>query len=314
MKFKLKNLSPLIGILILIYILYIIDLRKLFLILSSASPFLIIIAAAISLFSMFIINLRWLKIIKIMDMNISYRETLSILAKGITLGTITPGKLGELYRSKYLKDKTKKSFGVCFSSVILCRLFDLFSLLVLGCLAILFFTYYYSVSIISPLFLIILILIFSTSLFIFSNHKRMKSVLKPIVSSFIPENHKSKLRFHFNEFYKGLYSIKIKNYLILLSYTLIMWCINIFTVYLLSQSLNIQVSFFYYFLIFPIILLINLIPISISGLGTSQASFMFFLFLKNIPAESAVALSFLVIFITGMIYALPGLVLYLIKK
>jgi len=314
MKFKLKNLSPLIGILILIYILYAIDLKKLFLILGSANPFLIIIAAATSLFSMFILNLRWLKIIKIMDMNISYKKSLGILAKGITLGTITPGKLGELYRSKYLMDKTKKSFGACFSSVVLCRLFDLFSLLALGCLAILFFTYYYSVSIISPLFLISLIFIFSISLFIFSSHKRMKIILKPIVSSFIPENYKSKLRFHFNEFYKGLYSIKMRNYFVLLFYTLVMWFINIFMVYLLSKSLNIQISFFYYFLIFPIILLINLIPISISGLGTSQASFIFFLFLKDISPESAVALSFLVIFIGNIIYALPGLVLYLIKK
>jgi glycosyltransferase 2 family protein len=79
--------------------------------------------------------------------------------------------------------------------------------------------------------------------------------------------------------------------------------------YYIGQSLGIEAPLSTYFAFVPLILLVMLLPVTMSGLGTGQAAFLWFFARAGVAAPAAFALS--VIFIAlGVVGNLPGAILY----
>lgn len=85
--------------------------------------------------------------------------------------------------------------------------------------------------------------------------------------------------------------------------------LRILQAYYLGRSLGIDASLSTYFAFLPLILLVMLLPVTISGLGTGQAAFLWFFARAGVPAAAAVALSVLFIGL-GIVGNLPGGILY----
>jgi uncharacterized protein (TIRG00374 family) len=85
--------------------------------------------------------------------------------------------------------------------------------------------------------------------------------------------------------------------------------IRVIQAYCLGRALGIEVSLGLYFAFIPVIMLIMLLPISINGLGTSQAAFPWLFGTAGVPTAEAVALSILFIAL-GIVGNLPGGLLY----
>jgi hypothetical protein len=79
------------------------------------------------------------------------------------------------------------------------------------------------------------------------------------------------------------------------------WC--------LGRALGIDASMVIYFAFVPLILLVMLLPVSINGIGTSQAAFVWFFGRAGVPGADAFALSVLFLAL-GVIGNLPGGLLY----
>lgn len=80
--------------------------------------------------------------------------------------------------------------------------------------------------------------------------------------------------------------------------------IGIFVVFLLSKSINIDIAISYHFIFIPIITVISMIPISFSGVGLREYSFLHFYSIAGLTEEKAVTLSllwFIIMIITGLI-------------
>ena len=309
---KIKKYSFLIGPLIFIYILYKIDLNRLFGLLSSVKITFILLAIAVLPLFFLLMTLKWKKIIDSSEIKFSFKNTLISFLKGTALGVVTPGKLGELYRFKYLQRISKSSFGISLATVVIDRLIDLVALIILGLVSVLMLVHIYAVKI-SVLMIVLFFCFFILCLIILTKKRYMKKILRPFFRMFVPENHKEMIASHFHEFYKGLKSIGISTYLICILYTLMVWTLNILVVYLLGKSLMLGIPFWFMVLVVPLVTIVNLIPVSVSGLGTSQAAFIFTLSLIGISSESAVALSILVIALS-LIRAIPGAIIYAFKK
>lgn len=85
--------------------------------------------------------------------------------------------------------------------------------------------------------------------------------------------------------------------------------------YYLGRAVGITAGLPVYFAFVPLILLVMLLPITINGLGTSQAAFVWFFARAGVPAPLAFALSVLFVGLGivgnlpgGLIYAMRGLV------
>ena len=79
------------------------------------------------------------------------------------------------------------------------------------------------------------------------------------------------------------------------------WC--------LGRALGIEAGLIMYFIFIPIVLLIMLLPITVSGLGTSQGAFSWLFGSIGVPVAASVALSILFVAL-GIVGNLPGGLLY----
>jgi uncharacterized protein (TIRG00374 family) len=88
--------------------------------------------------------------------------------------------------------------------------------------------------------------------------------------------------------------------------------LRIIQAYCLGRSLGIDAGLTIYFAFIPVILLIMLLPVTINGLGTSQAAFVWFFGRVGVDAAPAFALSILYVAL-GIVGNLPGGLLYAMK-
>jgi uncharacterized protein (TIRG00374 family) len=85
--------------------------------------------------------------------------------------------------------------------------------------------------------------------------------------------------------------------------------LRVLQAFCLGRSLGIDAPLAAYFAFIPLILLIMLLPITINGLGTSQAAFVWFFSRAGVSSAAAFALSVLFVAL-GIVGNLPGAVLY----
>jgi uncharacterized protein (TIRG00374 family) len=85
--------------------------------------------------------------------------------------------------------------------------------------------------------------------------------------------------------------------------------IRILQAYCLGRAIGISAPLSVYFVLIPIVLLIMLLPITVNGLGTSQAAFPWLFGQAGVAAAPAVALSILFVAL-GVVGNLPGGLLY----
>ena len=85
--------------------------------------------------------------------------------------------------------------------------------------------------------------------------------------------------------------------------------LRVLQAYYLGRSLGIDATLGTYFAFVPLILLVMLLPVTVSGLGTGQAAFVWFFARVGVPAAAAFALSVLFIGL-GIVGNLPGGLLY----
>ena len=85
--------------------------------------------------------------------------------------------------------------------------------------------------------------------------------------------------------------------------------LRVFQAFFLGRSLGIDAPLAAYFAFIPLILLIMLLPITVNGLGTSQAAFVWFFARAGVASATAFALSVLFVAL-GIVGNLPGALLY----
>ena len=88
--------------------------------------------------------------------------------------------------------------------------------------------------------------------------------------------------------------------------------LRVLQAYYLGRAVGIAAGLPVYFAFVPLILLVMLLPITINGLGTSQAAFVWFFARASVAAPAAFALSVLFVGL-GIVGNLPGGVLYALR-
>jgi hypothetical protein len=85
--------------------------------------------------------------------------------------------------------------------------------------------------------------------------------------------------------------------------------LRVFQAFYLGRGLGLDAPLAAYFAFIPLILLIMLLPVTVNGLGTSQAAFVWFFARVGVASAAAFALSVLFVAL-GIVGNLPGAVLY----
>lgn len=256
-------------------------------------------SAMLYIFSIFVSSIRWRLLIM---GGIGLKRLFSLYLIGSFFNNLMPGIIGgdavkAYYLSKELKqghqNLSNPKISMAIASVFMDRYIGFISLLIIGIIAYPFgYKNFRGSSIEWVLPVIILTFIAGSSiLFIFRLGNRIG-----FMSDF----------YEYLRYYIGGKGIIIRCLIL----SLFIQTIIIFSVYIVSRGIGVNVPFYFLFIVIPLISVISSIPVSISGIGVREASFVFLLAPLGVSHAQAITLS-LVWFLSFTVGSLPGLIFYL---
>lgn len=280
------------------------DFEAIVSILKNTDTTLFVFAALLNITAISVLAIRLRRILGIQGLNLKLREAIYLNFIGLFFNNFLPTAIGgDLVKAYYATKKTAKKLE-SFSSVFFDRFFGFFSIGLLAFLGIIFLNR--SIKDKSLLWGSIIFLVLVFSIFIIFLNRRLARALFSRLSdlSFFREG--SKLR----RLYNAINAYKEHKIVIaqIIGISLVAQMIFVVSIYILIKSLSRDISFFYLFLIIPLVSVASMLP-SINGLGVRETAYVYFLS-EFIDKKSAIAASILllaIIFITSFI----GGVLYL---
>lgn len=256
----------------------------------SARPLYVLMAISIYAGTFLILSTRWRTILHDMGGDVPLVSAYQAFAGGMILSDITPARIGELSRPLLVRDRIEISRGL--ASVVLDRLSDILTMLILGaCGLILFFR---EGMIAIPLMLAIVVL---TSVAIWrrrteiAGRLRGSDCLAPLARSF---DELSAI--------KDIRLVMTRSVLL----TIIAWVTHALRVYILASSVGQAPSLQMLFLLLPLVSALALIPVSISGLGLVEGGMAALLASQGIPASTGLSIAFLDRMVTVAFHIIAG--------
>jgi len=261
--------------------------------LKDINPLAFLIAVSIYMFAIYVSSVRWRLLL---HEEFALRKLFSLYFIGSFFNHLLPGIIGgDAVKAYYLYKDTGKG-APAIASVFMDRYVGFTALMCVGSTAFPFGLRYFSGSYIEwilPL-MVFLFILGSFILFGLKAGKRMR-----FLSGF----------YDYFSLYKGKRTVLMKTFLL----SLIVQIVIIFAVYVLSLGLKLDIPLLPFFVFVPIISTISSIPISISGLGVREASFVLLFGSLGIQPAQATAVSF-AWFLSVATGSLPGLIEYLRYK
>ncbi len=301
------RLFSIIGILLFIFILTRIDISSLLAIFASINPALLLLALAVNGVAVVMKSYKWKVIVSTVNDRFSLSDSIRAFLVGFSFSVLTPAKLGDFIRAFYVRNETC-STGIALSTVVTDRLIDIVMLVAISSTGIFLFSYLYHIEILSIMLLLLLAAAIACVIAVIANKSLLSRILRPFFNLFVPATMKQKVSEYYHEFYDGLFAFYRHRaaFSLALVIALLSWIPPFVYGYLLAASISIPVGLSYFVIIIPIISLLDLLPISISGIGTRDAALIFLFGLQGVSAESAVAFSLLYLFMSYWLVALVG--------
>jgi hypothetical protein len=310
MKTGIKILS-LIGIALFIIILSQIDLGSLINILSHINILFLVLALMVNCIAIILKSLKWKIIVNSVKQDFSLTESVRAFLVGFSFSTITPAKLGDFIRVLYVNDE-RCGIGKCISTVVIDRLIDIVLLFSIAFLGICGFSVFYHIEILSISTAVLIIGGIAAGVYIVLHRPFLSALLRPLFTIFVPQHLKSKVTLYYDDFFNGLFAFYYdrSRFISGIVVGILSWVPPFIYGYLLALSLGIDTGILFFVLVIPILSLLDLLPISISGIGTRDVALIFLFGLKGISPEQAIAFSLLYLFMSYWLIALIGAAIY----
>lgn len=305
---SIKKFLPLIGILILIFLIYSIGLNKIVLAFLRVNPFYIVFYLVLFVPLLFLQAFKWFYLMEKQGLKVKFFDAFKLNIIGVFFSFITPGKIGSLIKIFYFKENTGKSSYKSFSSVLIDKFMDLASVFFIAFLGTIFLS-----KIFYGLFFVVLLLImcFALLFYILFSKKRTRFFLGWIYRFLLPKNLKKLGKKSFNAFYERL----PKKRFILVNFilSLVAWLLIYFQGFVMAKAFGVKISFFEFISIDSIATIVSLIPVTISGLGTKELTLVGLFSFFNVPAENVVLFSLTAFVLSVALFSFLGWI-FCLKK
>ena len=311
-----SKLLPLIGVLVFIVVLLNFNLQEIATTIAGADLLPLAMVLAIHVFIILLKAGKWKVITHAYEKPAGLIQCVHAWLVGFVIGIVTPGRIGEFSKAYYLR-KTM-SMGRGMATIVVDRITDITVLFTLAILGVVTFIYVYSgaISLSVMVLLIIPFMAFLLAAFLFLTRKDMvRRLARPLFSRLVPVRHKEGMRATFHEFYLGMNDIRNSANLVLISMllTVLSWLIIIIQYSLIALSLSLSIDYLFLLSVVPIVILLDTLPISFSGLGTREVALIFFLGIIHVPAEAAISFSILIFLVNYMAFVPVGLLFWFIR-
>jgi len=302
---KLRNLLPVIGIALFVYLLFKFDMSNIFQEILNADVKFLIIALFLIFISFFTSTLKWFVIARRQKIDVPFFEALKINMISGFYGFLTPSRLGSIIRIEYLKKYGKNKIGKGISNYILEKILDLGSLFLLVLISsfalkdILSITYFHYA--LSGLGIILLLIM------IFVDENRSREILKFFYFKFLPKKIKETAKDGFYSFYEDM--PKKRHFIIFFFLNMVNWIVLYSIFFFIALSVGINAPFIYFLLFMPIATFVGQIPITINGLGTREAVLISLFGILGVDGAKIFSMSLINLMINGIFPASIGMLL-----
>ncbi len=312
MRRVLSFTLPAIGLVLFAVIVQRTGVGRITAVFRSADPLGLALAPLLVIVIMMIRGLRWRVIMRGVGIDYSFWRATAVWTVGFFASSVTPAKAGDAVRAFYVRADTNRSFGEAFLTVFVDRLWDLLFVLGSGLLTVLVFSRHYAQ--IPSLWLVMAVALFIAAIAVVAtNRPMMKRLLRPLFGALVPETYRERFALNFHSFYDSLqsYARHRGRIAVVGLMTLVCWALIFTLAWYIARVLGIDVPLRYVFLIMPIVTLVELVPISVSGLGTREATVIYFFSVIGLDRVEAVGFSIAYLLIGTYLMSVVGFILWL---
>lgn len=281
------------GLVIFGFILFSINIPATVQILLGADGILLTLGLLLIFPQIFMRAWRWHLLMKMQNIEYPWKDAVIVYFAGLFIGTVTPGRVGDFIKVQYLRDEGY-SFGKSFLSVLLDRCYDLAALIFVGYVSVIYFIQRFSarIFIVSTIFVLIPV----TGLFLYLTGYIKRDRVAYFITLLSPLRYRDIILKTLYDFFEDFSSMKTRPLINAFFITVSTWILYYCMSYCFALALSIPVSFLYLAGCVSISAFITLLPVSISGIGTRDATFILLFGYAGISSESAVAYSVLILF------------------
>lgn len=277
-----------VGIGLFALILLRIDLKEAWRTLARVDLAYIALSLVFQAFSLGVATLRWQLLMRGLELRQPFWRTASHQLIGTAAALVTPGQLGEFVKVLYHR---REGFPLLESllSVLLDRLFDLATLLAFSllALALLFGAPGGAAVLLAAGGLLAFLLVLLLARHRPGGAPRLAKALVLL----IPRSYRAPLRQDARQLVDRLRSLGWPAVLQCAFLTGANYLFLLLRIYALVLALHLDVPFWYFAVVVPLLRLVGLIPISILGIGTRDIAAIYLLGRAGVPAASAVLVS-----------------------
>lgn len=251
-------------------------------------------------------SFRWRSLLQHQNIDINSKDSFLIYFSSIYFGIVTPGGIGgEFIKAIYLKNEYSIALSKSILTIILDRLFDLYSYILLACLTAILLMDQLSLQIIVSLISLILLITPFYYHYLDSPYRIIHWLYYLVVKK-LSNKMIEYINIERNEGFRKI---------ILYGFALTIICQIIVTIqfYCISKAMNIEIGLIVFLFIVAASSLVSIIPISIAGIGTRDALLVYIFLRINLDTESALIFSSVLLFMVYVATGVFGLLAYLIK-
>ena len=295
---------------LLAFLAYQMDLRKLWVILVSASPLLVLLGTLVHVFSVLVSVVRWRTILVNFDVHIDYSPLAKITFIGFFFNLFLPSGIGgDFFRAYYLSKRKDRGMSTTLTTTLLERSGGLCALLVIGTL----FAAFEDIRVEGVrLFDVFLVLI---TLYLLGNIMLFHAWIHRQISSFLKKRKLEQIAAKLELVYSGLNALRgnRRSIVLALLLSLLIQFLTVVMVWFAALAIDIDAPFRIFMIFVPLINLSIMVPLTINGIGLRESLFYLLFSQIGLPMEMSVSLS-LVTFSLYLLTAIPGLIIYSLYK
>ena len=300
---KLSRFAFLIGLALFFYLLLKkVNLTQSWDILTHANLNWLLLAFVFALPEILFKSLRLHLLANRLKSPLKFREALWIFLSGQPLSAVTPGKLGDVVRVFSLSKTGKLSLPSAFAAHVSDKVYDMLCLLLLaaiGLINLIIETQNQMPAVAALGGLLVGIGLIA----LFLHPEWMRAYVKPIILSLAPKALSQNIHTHGKEFYARLLELFNPPTRLVAPFLLSLaaWEVTAFRAYFCALALDIPLTLTTLVLLLPVVIVVELLPISIMGFGTREAA-LFLLFSSSQVTQSALLSFSFTTFLVGPIF------------
>lgn len=281
---KFGRIFSLIGVIILAYMLNSVGFEKIIRVVQSLNPAYMLGFFAALASAVVLKGVKWKASLKIFNIPATLADAIMVWTIGFFIGAITPGRIGDFAKIYYVKEKKSKT--IC--AILLDRFTDIFAVVLFAIIGVGVFG-----SIIGLTYEVVLAAILALATIVFALKKNRNIIADAILNRIIPEKYRAAFKGEL-EIFSGTLKSGLKNRAGILKVAIMaifIWMVSAMQGFFMAKSLEIDISYFHLILILSIVALLELIPVSVAGLGTREAGVVVLMSFLGIESDKALVFS-----------------------